>query len=102
MALGFKKDEKTLVEPASMPTNIAKRTPLKRKTGTQTIKGGKTEKRVTILIPADEQNPKNTHVPAQVNGKTYRVKRGVRVNCPLSVYIALKHSDYCGKMHRLA
>ena len=51
-------------------------------------------KKVTIEIPFDKQNPKDTQVTVQINGYVYVIKRGVEVEVPEPVKVLLKRAKY--------
>ena len=51
-------------------------------------------KKVTIEIPIDKQNPKDTQVIVQINGYVYVIKRGVEVEVPEPVKVLLKRAKY--------
>lgn len=50
------------------------------------------EERVTIKIPFDPTNPKAGDVTVGLNGKMYKIKRGVAVDVPPGVAEILEHA----------
>ena len=54
----------------------------------------KKEKKITITIPKSELNPHEMNVPVTVNGWTYNIKRGERVEVPMTVFNILKEAKY--------
>lgn len=54
----------------------------------------KKEKKVTIVVPKSELNPKDTMVPVTVNGYTYCILRGEEVEVPKTVKDILKEANY--------
>ena len=51
-------------------------------------------KKVTIKIPVDKQNPKDTEVTVQINGYVYQMKRGVEIEVPEPVKKLLERAQY--------
>lgn len=51
-------------------------------------------KKVTIKVPIDKQNPKDTTVEVQINGYVFQIKRGVEVEVPLPVKKLLERGEY--------
>ena len=54
----------------------------------------KKEEKITITIPKSELNPHEMNVPVTVNGWTYNIKRGERVEVPMTVFNILKEAKY--------
>lgn len=54
----------------------------------------KKEAKITITIPKSELNPHEMNVPVTVNGWTYNIKRGERVEVPMTVFNILKEAKY--------
>lgn len=54
----------------------------------------KKEKKVTIVVPKSELNPKDKMVPVTINGYTYRIIRGEEVEVPVTVKNILKEAKY--------
>ena len=54
----------------------------------------KKEEKITITIPKSEINPHEMNVPVTVNGWTYNIKRGERVEVPMTVFNILKEAKY--------
>lgn len=52
------------------------------------------ENKITIVVPKSELNPKDKMVPVTINGFTYQIKRGDRVEVPMTVYEILKEAKY--------
>ena len=51
-------------------------------------------KQVTIKIPIDKQNPKDTEVTVQINGYIFQMKRGVEIEVPEPVKKLLERAKY--------
>lgn len=54
----------------------------------------KKEEKIAVVIPRSELNPHEMNVPVTVNGWTYNIKRGERVEVPVTVYNILKEAKY--------
>lgn len=52
------------------------------------------QKKVTIMIPKSELNPNEKNVPVTINGYTYNILRGKRVEVPEEVSKILEESKY--------
>lgn len=52
------------------------------------------QKKVTIKIPVDPQNPKDLIVSVGINGYKWRIKRGEKVEVPADVARILEESKY--------
>lgn len=52
------------------------------------------QKKVTIMIPKSELNPNEKNVPVTINGYTYNILRGKRVEVPEEVSKILEESNY--------
>ena len=77
--------------------NVAEEVKANNKTK-RLVKGMKAKldkcKKVTVEIPFDKQNPKDTEVTVQINGYVYVIKRGVEVVVPEPVKVLLKKAKY--------
>lgn len=51
-------------------------------------------KKVTVRIPVDKQNPKDTDVVVQLNGYVYQIKRGTTVEVPEPIAKLLERGNY--------
>lgn len=54
------------------------------------------QKKVWVRIPADKLNKHDVVVPVCVNGYTYQIKRGERVEVPQTVADILENAGYLG------
>jgi len=53
-----------------------------------------TQKMVNITIPVDKRNPKDLVVPVTINGYTWQIKRGEKVEVPEEVERILHEAKY--------
>ena len=53
-----------------------------------------TQKTVTLTIPIDKRNPKDLVVPVTINGYTWQIKRGEKVEVPEEVERILHEAKY--------
>lgn len=65
---------------------------VEKATGNELAKG----KKVCIRLPKDQLNKEDVVVPVCINGYTYQIKRGERVDVPEEVARILEEAGYMG------
>lgn len=65
---------------------------VEKATGNELAKG----KKVSIRLPKDQLNKEDVVVPVCINGYTYQIKRGERVDVPEEVARILEEAGYMG------
>ena len=51
-------------------------------------------KKVSVKVPIDKQNEKDSYVDVQINGYVFRIQRGVEVEVPEPVKKLLENGKY--------